>query len=907
MFSVGLRARESLGTPHRNLSVDHRNSEKLNNWHLNFLNLPLSYLARIFKNQELKSSLTHTHVLNLASLPIKRSASQTTSLHLANAVSSSQIEHKSFAIYSIIKPYIESNFCDFDKLNPPKKIHPLWSDSYTNIPNNESVSLNLISTKKDSASFNSALPNNYQKNRAVSDNCLMLGRAALYTFIQYLFAISIVIHYLCVANRYGKHLLVKIAAYSLNNPYFVYLFKYAVSKIPIKWLRPFILMIGSLYYLLGQQVWAFGTTWEAGRLDYVYGGAEVAAFVNTKEQIQLQLVLCSQNEPSSYRMSVLLPHDPKTSGIIPVKLMVDGTVTHVYAEIQGNALEFQVGTDFLITLPDSPSFDMEFSKEDAQYLKIPRRVSFSMDRIKNVLSEVARSCNILCDKNAFDCNLPLISGILWPVEGFNAQDRSVWSAGRISKVDEACLKFSKGSESPDYNSSDESISSHSKKTVSSSDINSEPFVVTNGLVSSIEPEVNMPYFSLSDKCRKVLDETYEKQGKDALSFLPNIFKNPTGNYAEYKSLWNSVVDDASIQGLKTPYTEISDYDYYLTLFALFSDTNIKQYPQSYYDIIKQNNDLASFIYAMDNRYELETVKYSSVLYRRFALSLSMRRNAENALSAWNQFYQEFSNALPPLPRAQALRPVIYRQMLMRVWRLSGYPDALHLQPKYTFVQGSHGKTITKEPLEAKCSTFEGSRGDQFFFASKDCVHFVKHDMRNLGLLTDEYRRLEDTWNAFATAWKKSIFYNKGSQDAVGEHMQSSFTLTMLSLYKTYGFGDYFLLRKCLSTRDTDICDYENEKNLESYNVDIRKTISAISEVSNQDAQTLRHLNELWNDYYDALKIYTTTLAQRGRIASWRASFVLGVATTIQSEAILNASYNKQGITSDIEDNYEDDF
>lgn len=602
-------------------------------------------------------------------------------------------------------------------------------------------------------------------------------------------------------------------------------------------------------------------TWQAGRLDYSYGGSEVAAFVNTKEQAQLQIVLCSKDQPYAFRLSVLLPNkNHNASGIIPVKLKVDGTTTHVYAEINDNSLEFQVGAAFLITLPDSPNFDLEFSKEDASYLKIPPVLSFSMNKADLVLQEVAKSCVILQESQNFNTDMQLLSGILWPRQGFKAQQHDLNSL---------CLKVS-------HDSSEHNV---------------------NGLVTTIHDANEMPFFYPNERCKKALDEIFESQGKLSLSFLPELFKKPTGDYQRYLLLWNNVLIDAARMDFKQVDQQIEDFDYYLTLFSLFSNSNIAQYPQSYYDILKLKEDPSTFLYIMDNRYELETVKYASVLARRFTGFLSPQQNAASAISAWHKFYQELCQALPPIGKAQALRPVLYRQMLMRIWRLAGYPESLHLRPKYAFVQGTNGKTSTKEPLEARCSIFEGSNGDQFFFASSDCVKSIKNDLRNLGLMNQEYKTVQDKWDAFANAWTDSVFYHSDGQDAVGEHLRSSLALTLLSLYKSYGFGDYFLLSKCISSRDSDICAYESNNYYESYHSDLRKTIGAIAQVSSHDARELSRLNELWNQYYESLKSYTKNLVNRNRIPLWRSEFVLGVAVTCQSEAILNSRYSRSGIVS----------
>ena len=59
--------------------------------------------------------------------------------------------------------------------------------------------------------------------------------------------------------------------------------------------------------LMQGSVQAQPAMWEAGRLDYINGHAEVAAFVNAAGNTQLQVVLCSKNEPQNYRVTLLLP------------------------------------------------------------------------------------------------------------------------------------------------------------------------------------------------------------------------------------------------------------------------------------------------------------------------------------------------------------------------------------------------------------------------------------------------------------------------------------------------------------------------------------------------------------------------------------------------------------------------
>ena len=130
---------------------------------------------------------------------------------------------------------------------------------------------------------------------------------------------------------------------------------------------------------------------------------------------------------------------------------------------------------------------------------------------------------------------------------------------------------------------------------------------------------------------------------------------------------------------------------------------------------------------------------------------------------------------------------------------------------------------------------------------------------------------------------------------------------MLSMFKNYGFGDYFLLRKCISSRDSDICAYEADKYFDSYDSDFRKTVATVAEVSGEDARSLKRLNELWLSYYDSLSTYASNLVKRGRMESWRAEFVKGVAVTAQAESLISTLFYSRGESDEIGEFYEDDF
>lgn len=770
--------------------------------------------------------------------------------------------------------------------------------------------------------------------------------------------------------------------------------------------------------------------WEAGRLDYVNGGAEVAAFVN-QEQVQLQVVLCALNTASAYRLTLLLSHSPKSTGLIPVKLLVDGSTTNAYAEVSGNSVEFQVGIQLLISLTYSPSLEIVFSKSDAANLKLPETLQISMAQADLALNEVARSCTLLCRNQDFSCNQPLLSGILWPRNGFDQEgDRSDPSVGTYrqllgvpntddesfapktaksrnleanknkegtsndfsadptfstqdaanalghidTELGEVNADLDMGIEGSDWTEqgwSDDTLPEDATSDVGNfEDVSDFEYVQANdtqkageqaadsgkgsaagstaggaGAVkpsvsdtsvseigtsdsaaadASADPEVDLsqdalnhnclqwprtmsgyersvsdmyaltPSFKLNKKCKKLLDMRFERDGKWALSFMPTIFKDPDSDYQTYQKHWNILVKAVDPQG-KLPDTLLRDDDYYLALFTLFTTTNLHEFPQSYFDLLNFDDDPATFIYAMDNRYDLETIKYYAVLERRLKGSVSLLRTASHTYQVWEKFYQDFAAALPPIPKAQALRPVLYRQMLMRVWRLAGYPDPLHLRPQFAFTQGTYHRTITREPLEAKCSVFEGSKGDQFFFASPECVRGIYSDLGRMGYLNDDFKQVQLHWDAFAKATNQSQLLSLSTGDAVGSNDRAGLALALLSMYKIYGFGDYFLLRNCLSTRDSDICAFQTFKSQQDYFSEVRNSISSISVTSEQDAKMLSQLNELWRRYYDSLKSYTEGLVRRGKLKPWRAHFVQGVAVTTQTETLLSGSYYRQTI------------
>ena len=92
-------------------------------------------------------------------------------------------------------------------------------------------------------------------------------------------------------------------------------------------------------------------SWEAGRIDYDDGTSEIAAFINTPEKIQLQIVLCARNEPINYRFSLIFPEPLEYSAFFKVKVSSAGDTTQAFAELNGNTLDFQLDPSVFVNLP----------------------------------------------------------------------------------------------------------------------------------------------------------------------------------------------------------------------------------------------------------------------------------------------------------------------------------------------------------------------------------------------------------------------------------------------------------------------------------------------------------------------------------------------------------------------------
>ncbi len=154
--------------------------------------------------------------------------------------------------------------------------------------------------------------------------------------------------------------------------------------------------------------------------------------------------------------------------------------------------------------------------------------------------------------------------------------------------------------------------------------------------------------------------------------------------------------------------------------------------------------------------------------------------------------------------------------------------------------------------------------------------------------------------------KKSIFYSESADDAAGEHLLTGLSLPMLSAYKIYGFGDYFLLRDCISSRDQDICSFEERSLYNTYQLELNNRLAAIDAVSKDDALALKALNDKWQIYYEELDKYLKSLVAVHKIPAWRAYMVKGVAAIMQTNAVLNAPYYKEELPDISLDSFDGD-
>lgn len=578
--------------------------------------------------------------------------------------------------------------------------------------------------------------------------------------------------------------------------------------------------------------------WETGQLTYPNGETEVSAFVNTPCDTQLQVVLCTDNSVNDYRFTLLLPNKLDVDTVIKVVIKTDDQTAEEYAEISGNSLDIQVDEKMLLSMPSSPVMTFNFDKEDADFLGIDPVVEVDMSGADYTIRNVASQCTALSLNKGYKANAPLLSSLLWPVNRFEQVDSE--------SIDNLCSTL-------------------------------------------IRP--NVYKFSFTDSCKLALDRFYKKEGVGPLSFINKIFNARESNFSKYQKAWNKAVSLSPYSALNLP-VHADDKEWYLVLYSMISKRKIREFPNSYYSIKHYESDPTTLVYDVDNRYEMEMLKYSSVLFRRVRGSVTAVTAVEKALKHWQDFYRELIATLPSIEQAQAVRPIVYRSMLMRVWNLAGKPEGLKLIPEHIFRQGTGGKTLTSDPLEAKCSFFDGSNGEQFYFASDECIKGVEDYIRTSPLRTKLYKDVEFNWNRFSSNWVASPFYNDSIDDAVGEHPQANLALTVMSMFKLYGFGDYFLVREQISTRDADICGYELHKLYNTYSKEFNYRLDSISNVSDADGKKLNELNAKWLDYYSSLELYLKDLVDKGLLPLWRADFVKSVALVVQTNALLNFPYDR---------------
>lgn len=578
--------------------------------------------------------------------------------------------------------------------------------------------------------------------------------------------------------------------------------------------------------------------WEAGELTYKNGSTEISAFVNTKENTQLQVVLCSKKSIDNYRFTLLLPQKVLSDSVIKVKVYTDDSEVEQYAEVSGNSIDFQVDESLLLAIPYSAKLQLEFNSEDAEYLGLPKILDVSMKGAELALKNVSSQCTALCLNNGFSCNKSLLSSILWPVNSFNSLE--------YEQIDDLCTKQTR-------------------------------------------PDVYR--FNLTKKCKAKLDRFYNNEGVGPLSFVYQLFNSPNSAYKKYEQSWKETVALSPVVAEDMNRYELNDW--YLLLYSLVGNRHIREFPNSFYSINNHKGDPTTLVYDIDNRYEMELLKYSSVLYRRMNSSIKSKNSVTKTLKLWSDFYRQLTQMLPNIHHAQAVRPIIYKSMLMRIWNLAGRPNGVKFYSKNMFRHGTNGKTITDEILEKQCSLFEGSNGEQFFYASSDCVKSVADIMRTSPYNTSLYRELEIKWDNYAKAWMSSPFYNDSLDDAIGENKRANLTLIILSLFREYGFGDYFQIRECLSSRDSDICSYESNKYYSTYTKEFNYRLDSISNVSADDANSLNELNNLYLEYYHALELYLDDLVSSNTIPLWRADFIKSLASIVQTNAMLNFAYSRE--------------
>lgn len=583
----------------------------------------------------------------------------------------------------------------------------------------------------------------------------------------------------------------------------------------------------------------FAAMWEVGRLDYPSGSSEIAAFVDLPNGVQVQNILCTKRESSTNRLAVLLPKAYNDSSIIELKVESDANTTSAYAELSGNSLSLHVDNNVITSLIHAPDFALRLNKEDAKLLDLPEVLDIPMQGSSFANLRVASECTVQCLNNDFNCNKSLVSSLLWPVRGFEYQGSN--------DIDTLCT-----------------VDNHGYKE-----------------------------FNLTNECKLVLDRFYQKNGRGPISFIEDIFSN-NPDYLNYQSKWNSLVDRVKEDHKVDDGAYALDKDWYLVLYSLLSTQKLVDYPKSYFEVLKYQDDPTTLLYDIDSRYEMESLKYTAVLTRRIQGVLSDQQLLSEALTSWNDFYREFSYTLPAVFKAQALRPLIYREMLLRLWLLADKPQGIELKDSNIFVQGSQGKTTTEDELEKKCTVFDGVNREQFFFYSDTCERMILQNLRDNSKLIDSYKTLNDSFNNYLSAWQKSVFFKEADNSIeIEDQLRSNYALVLMSIAKIYGFGDYFLMRECISTQDDDICVFEKNRAMDSYIQELNNKIKAINSVNSKDARQLSKLHDNFLEYNDMLQLYLNELVVQNKLKPWQATFALAMNIIMQTNTIISMPYHNE--------------
>lgn len=580
--------------------------------------------------------------------------------------------------------------------------------------------------------------------------------------------------------------------------------------------------------------------WEVGRLDYPSGAAEMASFVNIDNNLQLQNILCTKKEASPNRFSLLIPYVTDKLSVLEVEIETDGEKVPVYAEVNGNTIEFHVDNNIITSLASTPDFKIHFLPDDAEILGLDQEINVPIQGSNFANQQIASECTILCLNNGFSCNRPLVSSFLWPIGGFQYKTEA--------EVEKLCTKDFYGRKE----------------------------------------------FNLTEGCKILLDRFYQADGLGPLSFLHDLFFAKENQYLKYKNLWNEVIAYSASSPTLDENVFVNERDWYMILFSLISKDKIIDYTKSYNQVLKAKDDPTTLLYDIDNRYEMEALKYTAVLMRRIKSSVMAQNNLQEALNAWNDFYRDFCASLPSINRAQALRPLVYREMLMRLWHLAGRPHGIEIKDENLFVQGKGGKTTTADLLEKSCTVFDGINQEQFFFNSDTCERLTRSVLRERGLLTDEFELVHQKFQDFVDAWQGTVFDDKNF-NLIREQLYSNFNLVLISLNKIYGFGDYFLMRECISSRDDDICQLERNRAKNAYTQEFNNRVRKISAVNIKDANELNNLHNKFLDYAEALDHYVNSLVQENKIETWQALFALSMNTILQTNTLITMPYYNEVI------------